>query len=184
MEFEKIKIEGLILCKPKLINDSRGFFSEIFRKDLLESITEQKINFCQSNTSESSYGTIRGLHFQVSPSSQSKLVSVSKGEILDVALDIRTSSSSYGKFYSVILNDKNNFQLYIPKGFAHGFSVLSKEARVHYQVDNYYDNKNEFGINPLDKDLAIDWKIDKENFHISSKDLTHPNLKNINIFKF
>ena len=184
MEFEKIEIEGLILCKPKLINDNRGFFSEIFRKDLLESITEQKINFCQSNTSESSYGTIRGLHFQVSPSSQSKLVSVSKGEILDVALDIRTNSSTYGKFYSVILDDKNNFQLYIPKGFAHGFSVLSKEARVHYQVDNYYDNKNEFGINPLDKDLGIDWKIDKENFHISSKDLTHPNLKNINIFKF
>ena len=184
MEFEKVKIEGLILCKPELINDNRGFFSEIFRKDLLESITEQKINFCQSNTSESSYGTIRGLHFQVSPSSQSKLVSVSKGEILDVALDIRTNSSTYGKFYSVILDDKNNFQLYIPKGFAHGFSVLSKEARVHYQVDNYYNNKNEFGINPLDKDLGIDWKIDKENFHISSKDLTHPNLKNINIFKF
>ncbi len=184
MEFEKIEIEGLILCKPKLINDSRGFFSEIFRKDLLESITEQKINFCQLNTSESSYGTIRGLHFQVSPSSQSKLVSVSKGEILDVALDIRTNSSTYGKFYSVILNDKNNFQLYIPKGFAHGFSVLSKEARVHYQVDNYYDNKNEFGINPLDKDLGIDWKIDKENYHISSKDLTHHNFKSINIFKF
>ena len=184
MEFDKVEIEGLILCKPKLINDSRGFFSEIFRKDLLESIIEKKINFCQSNTSESSYGTIRGLHFQVSPSSQSKLVSVSKGEILDVALDIRTNSSTYGKFYSVILDDKNNFQLYIPKGFAHGFSVLSKEARVHYQVDNYYDYKNEFGINPLDKDLGIDWKIDKENFHISSKDLTHPNLKNINIFKF
>ena len=184
MEFEKVKIEGLILCKPKLINDSRGFFSEIFRKDLLESITEQKINFCQLNTSESSYGTIRGLHFQVSPSSQSKLVSVSKGEILDVALDIRTNSSTYGKFYSVILDDKNNFQLYIPKGFAHGFSVLSKDARVHYQVDNYYDIKNEFGINPLDKDLAIDWKINKENYHISSKDLNQPDLKNINLFEF
>ena len=184
MEFEKVEIEGLVLCKPKLIYDNRGFFSEIFRKDLLEKFINKKTKFCQSNTSESSYGTIRGLHFQVSPSSQSKLVSVSKGEILDVALDIRTNSSTYGKFYSVILNDKNNFQLYIPKGFAHGFSVLSKEARVHYQVDNYYDNKNEFGINPLDKDLGIDWKIDKENFHISNKDLTHPNLKNINIFKF
>ena len=182
MEFEKVEIEGLILCKPKLINDNRGFFSETFRKDLLENTIKQKINFCQSNTSESKYGTIRGLHFQASPSSQTKLVSVSKGEILDVALDIRKNSSTYGKFYSVILNDKNNFQLYIPKGFAHGFSVLSKEARVHYQVDNYYDNKNEFGINPLDKDLGIDWKIDKENYHISSKDLTHPDFKNINIF--
>jgi dTDP-4-dehydrorhamnose 3,5-epimerase len=184
MEFEKFEIEGLILCKPKLINDSRGFFSEIFRKDLLESIIEQEINFCQSNTSESKYGTIRGLHFQVSPSSQTKLVSVSTGEILDVALDIRKDSSTYGKFYSVILNDKNNFQLYIPKGFAHGFSVLSKEARVHYQVDNYYDNNNEFGINPLDNNLGIDWKIDKENYHISSKDLNHPDFKNINFFDF
>ena len=184
MDFEKVKIKGLILCKPKLINDSRGFFSEIFRKDLLESIIEQKINFCQLNTSESKYGTIRGLHFQASPHSQTKLVSVSKGEILDVALDIRTSSSTFGKFYSVILNDKNNFQLYIPKGFAHGFSVLSKEARVQYQVDNFYDKKNEFGINPLDNNLRIDWKVNKENYHISRKDLNHPNFKNINFFEF
>ncbi|MBL6591632.1 MAG: dTDP-4-dehydrorhamnose 3,5-epimerase [Flavobacteriaceae bacterium] len=184
MEFEKVEIEGLILCKPKLINDNRGFFSEVFRKDLLENTIKQKINFCQSNTSESKYGTIRGLHFQVSSSSQTKLVSVSKGEILDVALDIRKNSSTYGKFYSVILNDKNNFQLLITKGFAHGFSVLSKEARVHYQVDNYYDNKNEFGINPLDKDLGIDWKISNEKYHISSKDLNLPDLKNIKIFMF
>ena len=183
MEFEKVEIEGLILCKPKLIHDSRGFFSEIFRKDLLESILEQKINFCQLNTSESKYGTIRGLHFQTSPSSQTKLVSVSKGEILDVALDIRTNSSTYGKFYSVILNDINNFQLYIPQGFAHGFSVLSKEARVQYQVDNYYDKKNEFGINPLDNYLGIDWKISKENYSISNRDLNHPDFKNINFFE-
>jgi dTDP-4-dehydrorhamnose 3,5-epimerase len=184
MEFEKVKIEGLILCKPKLINDKRGFFSEVFRKDLLENTVNQKVNFCQSNTSESKYGTIRGLHFQASPTSQTKLVSVSKGKILDVALDIRSSSNTYGKFYSVILDDKNNFQLFIPKGFAHGFSVLSKEARVHYQVDNYYDSNNEFGINPLDKDLAIDWKIEKEKYHISSKDLNHPDFKNINFFDF
>jgi dTDP-4-dehydrorhamnose 3,5-epimerase len=105
MKFKKCEINGLFLCKPKLIFDNRGFFSEIFRKDLLEDITGRKINFCQSNISESSYGTIRGLHFQISPSSQSKLVSVSKGEILDIALDIRTSSSTYGKFYSVKLNE-------------------------------------------------------------------------------
>ena len=110
MEFEKVEIEGLILCKPKLIKDSRGFFSEIFRKDLFEKIINQKTNFCQSNTSESSYGTIRGLHFQIPPSSQSKLVSVSKGGILDIALDIRKNSKTYGKFYSIILNDNNNFQ--------------------------------------------------------------------------
>ena len=123
MEFEKVEIEGLVLCKPKLIYDNRGFFSEIFRKDLLEKFINKKIEFCQSNTSESSYGTIRGLHFQVSPSSQTKLISVSKGEILDIALDIRENSNTYGKYYTVILNDKNNFQLYIPPGFAHGFSA-------------------------------------------------------------
>jgi dTDP-4-dehydrorhamnose 3,5-epimerase len=184
MEFKKCEIEGLVLCKPKLINDSRGFFSEIFRKDLLEKFINKKTEFCQLNTSESSYGTIRGLHFQVSPSSQSKLVSVSKGEILDVALDIRKNSGTYGKFYSVILNDKNNFQLYIPHGFAHAFSVLSTEARVNYQVDKYYDKKNEFGINPLDKDLGIDWRINKENYNISSKDLSYPDFKKIKIFKF
>jgi len=184
MEFEKCEIEGLVLCKPKLIFDNRGFFSEIFRKDLLERYTGKKLNFCQSNTSESTYGTIRGLHFQTYPSSQSKLVSVSKGEILDVALDIRADSSTYGKFYSTVINDKNNFQLYIPKGFAHGFSVLSKEARVNYQVDNFYDNKNEFGINPLDNNLGIDWKINKDNYHVSSKDLDNPEFKNINVFKF
>tara|TARA_Y200000002_G_scaffold69829_1_gene54447 strand:+ start:1183 stop:1737 length:555 start_codon:yes stop_codon:yes gene_type:complete len=184
MEFEKVEIEGLVLCKPELIYDNRGFFSEIFRKDLFEKFINKKIEFCQSNISESSYGTIRGLHFQAYPSSQTKLVSVSKGEILDVALDIRTSSNTYGKFYSVKLNDKNNFQLYIPKGFAHGFSVLSKEARVNYQVDNFYDKKNEFGINPLDNNLGIDWKINKENYQISSKDLNHPDFKNINFFDF
>lgn len=184
MEFEKFEIEELVLCKPKLIFDNRGFFSEIFRKDLLEKITRKKLNFCQSNTSESTYGTIRGLHFQISPSSQSKLVSVSKGEILDVALDIRKNSNTYGKFCSVVLNDSNNFQLYIPPGFAHGFSVLSKEARVHYHVDNYFDKKNEFGINPLDKDLAIDWKINNEKYNTSNKDFNLPDFKNINIFKF
>ena len=184
MKFEKVEIEGLVLCKPKLIYDNRGFFSEIFRKNSLENFINKKIKFCQSNMSESSYGTIRGMHFQASPSGQTKLVSVSKGEILDVVLDIRTNSSTYGKFYSVRLNDKNNFQLYIPKGFAHGFSVLSKEARVHYQVDNFYDKKNEFGINPLDNYLGIDWKINKENYQISKKDLNHPDFKNIKIFKF
>ncbi len=184
MKFEKFKIDGLVLCKPNLINDNRGFFSEIFRKDLLEDAVGNKIQFCQSNTSESKYGTIRGMHFQSYPSSQSKLVSVSRGEILDVVLDIRKNSNTFGQFYSVILNEKNNFQLYIPKGFAHGFSVLSELARVNYQVDNYYDKKNEYGINPLDKDLGIDWKIKKDHLNISKKDLIHPDLKNINFFDF
>ena len=184
MNFKECEIKGIVLIKPKLIYDERGFFSEVYRKKILNDIVGDKINFCQSNISDSSYGTIRGLHFQISPNAQSKLVSVQKGEVLDVVLDIRKNSPSYGKFYSIILNDQNNFQLYIPKGFAHGFSVLSKQARIVYQVDNYYNKENEFGLNPLDKELNIDWKINKEYYNISKKDLSSPNLKDVNPFKF
>ena len=138
MEFEKLKIDGLVLCKPKIIEDERGFFSETFRKDLLEDFISRKLDFCQHNISKSSFGVLRGLHFQTAPNAQTKLVSVSNGEILDVVLDLRADSPSYGKHYSVILNDINNFQLLVPQGFAHGFICLSKSVRVNYQVDNFF----------------------------------------------
>ena len=138
----------------------------------------------QSNLSRSKKGVLRGLHFQTYPFAQTKLVGVSKGEILDLIVDIRKESKTYGKGIQIILNDTNHYQLLVPKGFAHGFLVLSDTAEVHYQVDNYYSSENEFGINPLDKDLAIDWKINKENYHISSKDLDNPCFKNINFFDF
>ena len=137
MKFEKLEINGLVLCKPKVIKDERGFFSETFRKDLLENFISEKLDFCQHNTSQSSFGVLRGLHFQTKPKAQTKLISVSHGEILDVVLDVRKGSPSYGKHCSVILNDINNFQLLVPKGFAHGFISLSEVARVNYQVDNY-----------------------------------------------
>ena len=176
MEFEKLKIRGLVLCKPKIIEDDRGFFSETFRKDLLEEFLSRKLDFCQHNTSKSSFGVLRGLHFQTSPNAQTKLVSVSNGEILDVVLDLRKDSPSYGKHYSVILNDINNFQLLVPKGFAHGFISLSEIVRVNYQVDNYYSSKNEFGINPFDKDLNINWILEKNQIIINEKDKSYKNL--------
>ena len=184
MEFEKVGIEGLVLCKPKLIEDERGFFSETFRKDLLENFISKKLDFCQHNTSESSFGVLRGLHFQTAPKPQTKLISVSHGEILDVALDIRKDSPNYGKYYSVILNDTNNFQLLVPKGFAHGFISLSEIVRVNYQVDNYYSNKNEFTINPFDKDLKINWILEKNQIIINDKDQSSIKLSQSPTYKF
>lgn len=184
MEFEKLKIDGLVLCKPKIIEDDRGFFSETFRKDLLEDFISRKLNFCQHNTSKSSFGVLRGLHFQSAPNAQTKLVSVSSGEILDVVLDLRKDSPSYGKHYSIILNDINNFQLLVPRGFAHGFVTLSEIVRVNYQVDNFYCSENEFGINPFDKGLKINWILEKNQIIINDKDKSHKNLSESPVYKF
>ena len=179
MQLVQCKLEGLILIKPKKLADNRGFFCEVFRKNLLEESINEKITFCQSNLSKSFYGTIRGLHYQTHPFSQSKLVSAVEGEILDVVLDIRKKSKTYGKIFSVILNDKNNYRLFIPKGFAHGFSVLSETATILYDVDNYYNSESERGINPLDTELAIDWKIKHNKHIISAKDQSLPNFNSI-----
>ena len=184
MEFEKLKIDGLVLCKPKIIEDERGFFSETFRKDLLEDFISEKLDFCQNNTSKSSFGVLRGLHFQTKPKAQTKLISVSNGEILDVVLDLRKDSQSFGKHYSVILNDINNFQLLIPKGFAHGFISLSEFVKVNYQVDNYYSSENEFGINPFDNNLKINWILEKNQIIINDKDKSHKNLSASPAYKF
>ena len=184
MKFEKLEINGLVLCKPKIIKDERGFFSEIFRKDLLEDFISEELDFCQHNTSQSSFGVLRGLHFQTKPKAQTKLISVSHGEILDVVLDLRKGSPTYGKHYSVILNDINNFQLLVPKGFAHGFISLSELARVNYQVDNYYNSEYEFGINPFDNDLKINWILEKNQIIINDKDKSHKNLSASPAYKF
>ena len=184
MEFEKLKIDGLVLCKPKIIEDERGFFSETFRKDLLEDFISDKLEFCQHNTSRSSFGVLRGLHFQTAPKAQTKLISVSNGEILDVVLDIRKDSPTYGKHYSIILNNINNFQLLVPKGFAHGFIALSELVRVNYNVDNYFSSKNEFGINPFDRDLKINWILEKNQIIISNKDKSNKNLSELPVYKF
>ena len=180
MKFIKCDLPGLIICEPKKLKDERGFFTESFRKDLFENYLGRKVDFCQENLSESSYGVLRGMHFQKEPHAQSKLVSVLKGKIQDVVIDIRKNSKFYGKNFSIVLDDINNRQLFIPKGFAHGFVVLSKLARVSYKVDNYYNPSSEEGLNYNDPQLNIDWKIDKKEIQINSKDCNYSDFNSNN----
>lgn len=183
MKFLRTSIPDLIICEPKKNIDKRGFFAESFRKDLFEKFYGNKINFCQENLSESCYGVLRGLHFQKEPHAQSKLISVHKGKILDVVVDIRKNSKFYGKYFSIELDETNNKQLFIPKGFAHGFVVLSKLARVSYKVDNYYDPISEEGLNYNDPHLNIDWKIEEKEIIINHKDCNYSNFNSKIFFK-
>ena len=166
MKINKTFIEDLLIIEPQLFQDDRGFFYESYNKNNLDI----NIVFVQDNESKSYKGVIRGLHFQAPPFEQTKLVRCISGNILDVAVDLRTSSKTYGKFFSIELSSENNKQLFVPKGFAHGFQVLSEIAIVNYKVDNYYNPKSEKGIIWNDKDLSIDWKHDLKPI-LSEKDL-------------
>lgn len=169
MEFLKTDIDGVFVIKPKVIEDERGYFFESFsEREFNENINE--IKFVQDNQSKSCYGVVRGLHFQKGEYAQSKLVRCVKGKILDVAVDLRKDSPTYGKYVSVVLSEHNHQQLFIPRGFAHGFSVLSEEAIVQYKCDNFYNKESEGGINPFDDELKIDWLIPKDNVILSEKD--------------
>ena len=183
MRFVNGNISGLIICEPKKINDQRGFFSESFRKDLFENFLGHKIDFCQENLSESNFGVLRGLHFQKEPFAQSKLISVQKGKILDVVVDIRKNSKSYGESFSIELDDISNKQLFIPKGFAHGFIVLSKLAKVSYKVNNYYNPSCEEGLNYNDPQLEINWKIDEKSIITNEKDGNYSSFNSKVFFK-
>ena len=169
MNLIKRTIDGLVLLKPNVFEDGRGYFMESFNQKNVNKIFGN-INFVQDNESESSRGVLRGLHFQNPPYAQSKLVRCLKGEVLDVALDLRKKSITYGLFETNLLSDKNKNQLFIPKGFAHGFIVLSDSAIVSYKVDNYYDPKYESGVLWNDTDLNIDWKIRDDEVILSEKD--------------
>ena len=166
MIFKRMAIKDVILCEPNIHGDNRGYFVETFRKDLLEKFLDYNIDFCQDNESKSSYGVLRGLHYQLEPFAQTKLVRVIKGEILDIAVDIRQNSPTFGEY------------VLIPKGFAHGFIVLSKEAIFAYKVDNYYSANHDRGIAFDDKKLNINWEIPHKDLKLSQKDLNQPSLKN------
>ena len=169
MEYLKTCIDGVFIIKPKVIKDERGYFYESFsEKDFIENVGEVK--FVQDNQSKSCYGVVRGLHFQNGEYAQSKLVRCIKGIILDVAVDLRKDSPTYGKHVSAILSEDNYQQLFIPRGFAHGFSVLSEEAIVQYKCDNFYNKESENGINPFDEKLNIDWLIPNDKIILSEKD--------------
>lgn len=177
MEVIKTDIEGVVIIEPRVLKDARGYFFESFsQREFEENV--RKINFVQDNESMSSYGVMRGLHFQRPPFAQSKLVRCVKGAVLDVAVDIRKGSSTYGQHVAVKLTEDNHRQFFIPRGFAHGFAVLSDVAVFQYKCDNYYAPQADGGISILDSELGIDWHIPLDNAILSEKDTLHPCLSN------
>ena len=170
VKFTRLEIPEVILCEPKILSDERGNFSETFRQDKLNEFLGYSVNFCQENESKSSYGVLRGLHYQTNPYAQTKLVRVLQGAVLDVSVDMRKDSPTFGKHITIELSEENKKQILIPKGFAHGFIVLTKEAILAYKVDNYYHQASERGIAFDDKNLAIDWRLHPKDIKVSAKD--------------
>ena len=169
MKIEKTSFDDLLIINHNIFADVRGEFREIFKTKILDSL-KRKIVFCQENSVISNFMVLRGLHFQLEPHAQTKLISVIKGEIFDVAVDIRKNSKTYGKYFQYKLSEKSKQSILIPKGFAHGYLTLSKTAYVNYKVDNYYNKESERGINYNDKQLNIDWGVDHQSLIISEKD--------------
>ena len=177
----KTEIDGVVIIEPKVFGDARGYFFESFsERDFNEAMTPilgHGIKFVQDNESMSSYGVMRGLHFQTMPYTQSKLVRCVKGAVLDVAVDIRKGSPTYGKHVAVELTEDNHRQFFVPRGFAHGFAVLSETAVFQYKCDNFYAPANDGGVSIVDDSLGIDWRIPVENALLSEKDTKHDLLK-------
>lgn len=188
MTFTRTSIPDVVIIEPTVHGDLRGYFVETFRADKLEDFLGFKINFCQDNESKSSKGVLRGLHYQLPPHAQTKLVRVISGRVLDVAVDIRKDSPTFGKYVAVELSAENKKQLLVPRGFAHGFVVLEDDTIFAYKVDNYYSPQCDRGIAFDDKNLAIDWMIKKEELKLSEKDTKQPKLFDIKddneIFEF
>ena len=184
MKFVRTEISDVIIIEPKVHGDARGYFVETFRQDRLEAFLGFKVNFCQDNESKSSFGVLRGLHYQLAPAAQTKLVRVIKGRVLDVAVDIRKGSPTFGKHVATELSEENKRQLFIPRGFAHGFAVLSDEAIFAYKVDNYYSPENDRGMAFDDPELGIDWQIDKMKLQLSEKDTKQPLFKDAEYFDY
>ena len=174
MKLERTNIPDLILIKPDVYRDDRGYFFEFFRHDLLEEELGYEVNFIQDNESKSTKGVLRGLHYQVSPFEQSKLVRVIEGNVLDVVVDIRKNSPTFAKHFSIELSGDNKYQLFLPKGLAHGFVVLSDDATFFYKVDNYFSPENERGIAFDDNFLDIDWRLPLQEIYLSAKDKCNP----------
>ena len=179
MELIKTEIPDLYILRPKVFGDARGYFFESFSEREFERLTGQAIHFVQDNESRSTKGVIRGLHFQKPPFTQAKLVRCTLGRVLDVAVDLRVGSPTYGRHVAVELSDENKLQFFVPRGFAHGFAVLSDEAVFQYKCDNYYAPQSEGGIDMADSDLGIDWRIDHNEAILSDKDRLHPRLADI-----
>ena len=185
MQFIRTHIQDVIIIEPKVHGDSRGYFVETFRTDKLEEFLGYQINFCQDNESKSSKGVLRGLHYQLPPHAQTKLVRVISGRVLDVAVDIRKNSPTFGKYVAVELSGENKKQLLIPRGFAHGFVVLEDDTVFAYKVDNYYSPQCDRGIAFDDENLNIDWILNHNELNLSAKDTKQPKLNETNdLFEF
>ena len=182
MEFKETNIKGVYVIEPRVFNDARGYFFEVWKQSEFDEHIG-KVTFVQDNESKSSYGVLRGLHYQKGALSQAKLVRVIKGKVLDVAVDLRRSSETFGQYVAVELSDENKRQFFIPRGFAHGFLVLSDEAIFTYKVDNVYAPQAEAGIRWNDPDIAIEWPIDLSKVVTSEKDLRQPFLCDAEVFE-
>ena len=174
----------VFLIKSKIYKDKRGSFSEQYQRSDFNKAIGDKIDFCQNNLAHSKKGVLRGLHYQLYPTAQSKLVSVIHGTVLDVVVDIRKGSPTFGQYFSQELSDQNNLQLFIPRGFAHGYITLSETSIFQYKVDNYYNPQSEGSIRPDDPTLAIDWQLPKDEWIQSEKDQNHPTLSEAPLFDF
>lgn len=179
MKIIETEIQGLFIIEPDVYGDSRGYFFESFNKKRFEEQTGINVDFVQDNESRSTYGVVRGLHFQRPPHAQAKLVRVVSGRVLDVAVDLREGSPTYGKHVAVELSGENHRQVFIPKGFAHGFSVLSEEAVFQYKCDDYYAPETEGAVAWDDPDIAIDWRIPADDMILSEKDKKNPRLSEL-----
>jgi len=174
MEIIKTDIEGVLILKPHIFGDARGYFYESYNKKLLSDLAPEIPEFVQDNQSYSTYGVVRGLHFQKAPYAQAKLVRVVSGKVLDVAVDLRAGSPTFGKHVSVELSGEDHLQFFIPEGFAHGFSILSHEVVFQYKCSRFYNKESEGGIIFNDPDLGIDWGIPQKDMILSPKDKVHP----------
>jgi len=178
MKFYPTKLEGCFIIEPKIIGDERGSFMESFNERTFADGVGQNVHFVQDNQSVSAKGVLRGLHYQTGEHAQAKLVRVLKGEVLDVAVDLRPGSATYGQFESVLLSQENQLQFFVPRGFAHGFLVRSESAVFFYKCDNFYNKESEGGLIYNDPEIAINWDFPESEMTISGKDLEQPNLQN------
>tara|TARA_Y100000746_G_C15444693_1_gene424447 strand:- start:238 stop:816 length:579 start_codon:yes stop_codon:yes gene_type:complete len=185
MQFSRTSIDDVIICQPKIFADSRGYFLETFKQEHFESFLGFSVGFCQDNESQSNKGVLRGLHYQCGPYAQSKLVRVIKGIALDVVVDIRRGSPTFGKHIAIELSAENKTQLFVPRGFAHGFLVLEDETIFSYKVDSYYSPQHDRGILFSDPVLSIDWGLPESELILSDKDNKNPLLKDaIDLFDY
>ncbi len=180
MKFIRTKIKDIVIIEPNIYKDKRGYFTETFRADKLEKFLGYKINFCQDNESKSLKGVVRGLHYQLPPFAQTKLVRVIQGSVLDIAVDIRKGSPTFGKHIAVELSSKNKKELLIPRGFAHAFVALEENTILIYKVDNYYSPKHDRGIYFLDESLSIKYPLNINQLKFSEKDMNQPKLLECN----